>query len=417
MAITAGQGKDRREPIQNRTGRALNVARAAPVSAPAGETIRQAIKQELQTLLQALCIIPSGPLELLPLQHCDFQIISDRVEFKITLPSPLSSGNQLSVPVTTDVRWEVLNEEGETIPPGNAFIIETSSTNTLRAQIVFFPRLVKDEAGAPHGVAFTLRASVSATAVHPTTGEEITMPVQSRVSLSPVTVTVPVALRIPSILAFFPRENLTPHAANKSSFALVFVPPDSRLERLEDLADGGVLATLMEKVGALRTAIEALPVAEQSRMAVLAGNLEGLLDGVAYLVGNLARSGLSYISPDNVRLERSNGCQDIGELIHGRMSYMEGEYRIGSLVFVGLEETTVLYNRRQFHDDQSVVQIELGSGMCAVIDKLDGVTPTISAGDATITTIGPANFIDLRRRRPDTFGDAVAAFHFGEKPW
>lgn len=417
MAITAGQGKHRREPIHNRTGSALKVAHAAPVSAPAGETIQQTIEQELQALLQALCIIPAGPLEVLPLQHCDFQVTSDRVEFKITLPSPLSSGNHFSVPVTTDVQWEVLNEEGQTIPSGDVFIIETSSINTLGVQIVFFPRLVKDQAGTPHDVTFTLRASVSATAIHPTTGEEITMPAQSRVSLAPVTVTVPVALRIPSILAFFPQENLAPQAANKSSLALVFVPPDSRLERLEDLADGGVLATLMEKVGALRTAIEALPVAEQSRMAILAGNLEGLLDGLASLVGNLARFGLSYVSPDNVRLERSKGCQDIGELIHGRMSYLEGEYRLGSLVFVGLEETTVLCNRRQFHDDRSIVQIELGSCMCAVIDKLDGVTPTISAGDATITTLGPASFIDMRMERPDTFGDALASFHFGKNPW
>ncbi|HYP41181.1 MAG TPA: hypothetical protein VEX13_12555 [Chloroflexia bacterium] len=417
MAITAGQGKHRRQPMHNRTGSALKVAQAAPVSPLAGETIQQTIEQELQTMLQALCIIPSGPVEVLPLQHCDFQILSDRVEFEITLPSPLSSGNHLSVPVTTDVQWEVLNEEGETILPGDAFTIETSSVNTLGVQIVFFPRLVKDEAGAPHGVAFTLRASVSATAIHPTTGEEITMPAQSRVSLSPVTVTVPVALRIPSILAFFPQENLSPQAANESSLALVFVPPDSRLERLEDLADGGVLATLMEKVGALRAAIEALPVAEQSLMATLAGNLEGLLDGLATLLGNLARFSPPYVSPDNVRLERSKGYQDIGELIHGRMNYMEGEYRLGSLVFVGLEETTVLCNRRQFHDDRSIVQIELGSCMYAVIDKLDGVTPTIRAGDATISTIGPASFIDMRMQRSDTFGDAVASFHFGKNPW
>jgi hypothetical protein len=402
--------------VANQTARLINPSEQAALSSPADEIIRHAIEQGLQTLLQTLRTTPGSQAEIPALQRQLIQIDAPRSGFNIAVPHPLPIGDSFVLPVTPDVRWEVLNEDGEPLSPGDGFSVDPPSMDSLREQLLFFPQVVKDEPDAPLEVTFKVRASLSLTATHPATGEEITVPAEGYVLLPPVTITVPITLRIPSILAFFRHASFAPQAGNKQGFALVFVPPGSSVVSLEDLAGKGALGMLIQEVGALRTAIETLPVFEQSLLATLAGNLEGFIDGLSSLISSLARFGPPPAPPIAIRLEKSNGNLNIGELVPGFLNdtSSESENKIGSLIFIGLGETVRVYSGTKFHVGQAILQIETGAQMCAVIDCFDTEIPTANIGDSTITTPELANFSDLRVRRPDTFDNAIASFHLGK---
>lgn len=417
MATTRSRGNSITKPVADSVDKILESAKQVqPLPNTKEENIQQATIEALQTLLQTLSIAPSGQTEVPTLQKRLFQVTAPRPGFNITIPNPLSLGDPFTLTVTPDVRWEALNEEGEALSSGDGFVADPPSLDALGEQMLFFPQLVKDEAAAPDSVAFTLRASVRLTVTHPITGEEITVPKNGRAALPPVTVSVPVALRIPSILAFFRHKSFATQSGDKQGFALVFVPPGSSISAVEDLADDGALGTLVEEVGALRTAIEALPVSEQSLLATLAGNLEGFLDGLHSLVSNLARFGPASAAPIALRLEGSNDNLNVKELSPSPLNDIEGDNEINSLIFIGLGETVRLYNRREFRDGQGILQIETGAQMCAVIVRLDRATPTATIGDSTITTPEPANFSDLQVSSPNTFDNTILSFHFGKNP-
>jgi hypothetical protein len=403
MTVTRRRQSSSIKPRRGRTDRLLDpTAQAVPAPHPTEETVREATIQALQTLLHILKIAPAGHVEVPALQRRLFQVTAPRSGFTITVPNPRALSEPVTLTATPDVQWEVLNEQGNALAPDEGFMADPPALNALREQICFFPPIVKDEYNVPDSVAFTLRAAVRLTATDPTTGAAITVPPHGRADLPPLTVYVPVALRVPAILALFGHPNFAPQAGATPGGALVFVPPGSRIAAVADLADDGALGTLLDKVGALRAAIEGLPVAQQSRLATLAGDLEGFLDGLHALASNLARFGRPAAGPVTLRLAASSPNL---QRVPGLLNEAGGASAIRSLIVIGLAQTVRFYNTSQFRAGQSTLQIETGPQMCTVLAHLDRAQPSAAIGDPTITTPEPA-----------TFDNTIASFHFGQHP-
>jgi len=393
----------------------LDLPHLAAVEDPVETMVREA----LQGLLSQLKVTPSYmPLNVQALHHETFSVAPPASGFTITVPNPLPSpAPPITLQATPDVEWALLNSTGQQVNPGNGFTASPSTLDTLAIQLLFFPQIVKDRAGVADSSSFTLQASIRLTAAHPVTGEPVTEPKDGRFRLPAVPVRVPAALRIPPILALFRHKSFTALQGTKKGFAIVFAPPQSGIREIQDLTVDGKLGDLLCEVGVLRSAIESLPVAEQSLLSGFAGNLEGFLDGLSSLVTNLAAfdplpDAASAKPPLALQLHDHDENLNTETLIPGFFKDIERENEVSSLIFIGFEESVRLYNRRKFKTGQGILRVKTGAQMCAVIDRLDRATPRATIGDASISTPEPANFA----LRADTFENALASFHFGDDP-
>ena len=188
-----------------------------------GNPVADAVRAALEDLLATFSVTPSGPLQTQPATRQLFKLTPDPTGLTISIIG------QPVLPVTVEVSWNVLRDNGSTqqlLSEGNGFDATPNlNTDPFQTEILFFPQLAEDVTGAAATARFRVRVSVKLSATVPVINQTVSV---GPVNLPDVPVTIPVLL-VPSMLVFFRHKNFQAAEGRKPGFALVTVPVNSAL--------------------------------------------------------------------------------------------------------------------------------------------------------------------------------------------